>query len=196
MQGDFLRKLKDQIALQKDQAFLWSPVFVGAGIGAYFSLKAEPPPWMPALILAFVVVIMAMGWRYRDQVLRPVYFVKIALILICVGFSAAQIRAQIVAAPVLEKKMNMSSIEGWVETVEPLEEGTGSRIVLRTISIEGVDPAKTPMRVRLRLRQDMAVMSGQKIRILAGLNPPSGPVMPGGFDFRRHGLCLSRAGNT
>ncbi len=186
MQGDFLRKLKDQIALQKDQAFLWSPVFVGAGIGAYFSLKAEPPPWTPALILALVVFIMAMGWRYRDQVLRPVYFVKFALILICVGFSAAQIRTQIVAAPVLEKKMNMSSIEGWVEVVEPLEEGTGSRIVLRTISIEGVDRVKTPLRVRLRLRQDMAVMSGQKIRILAGLNPPSGPVMPGGFDFRRH----------
>jgi competence protein ComEC len=61
-------------------------------------------------------------------------------------------------------------------------------LLLDTVTLYGVAPAKTPERVRvtLRRRDDAALARvGATISVMAGLAPPPGPSAPGGFDFRR-----------
>ena len=38
--------LFEECARQKAQLFLWTPVFLGLGVGFYFSLLIEPPMWI------------------------------------------------------------------------------------------------------------------------------------------------------
>jgi competence protein ComEC len=45
---------------------------------------------------------------------------------------------------------------------------------------------ETPRNVRIKLRNEIAPEPGQYIEVLAGLNPPSTPALPGGFDFRKY----------
>ena len=54
--------------------------------------------------------------------------------------------------------------------------------------IAGLDPDRTPARVRLRLsaRQGAAAEIGAWVELRAVLRPPSPPVAPGAFDFQRH----------
>ena len=41
-----------QLAAERDRFPVWLPVFMGAGVLAYFSLRTEPPPWLGAALLA------------------------------------------------------------------------------------------------------------------------------------------------
>ena len=78
------------------------------------------------------------------------------------------------------------SVSGVVESVEYLELGQGARIVLKDVSIEKVDASNTPRKIRLKVRDPSGLASGARIEVLASLNPPSGPAIPGAFDFRKH----------
>src|SRR5579871_4972724 len=49
------RGLAERLAAEDERRFFWLPVFFGAGIGVYFSLKAEPPLW-PAIVLAAAAI--------------------------------------------------------------------------------------------------------------------------------------------
>ena len=61
------------------------------------------------------------------------------------------------------------------------------RVTLDRVRLARVGPAATPGRVRLSLHGDPANLSpGQRVMTTAHLSPPSGPVEPGGFDFRRY----------
>ncbi|MEM1401284.1 MAG: ComEC/Rec2 family competence protein, partial [Pseudomonadota bacterium] len=60
------------------------------------------------------------------------------------------------------------------------------RVVLTDLGIERLSPEETPQRIRISVRGGEGLRPGQRIRLRAVLNGPSGPVMPGGFDFRRY----------
>ena len=76
-------------------------------------------------------------------------------------------------------------VSGWIAGMEEAARG-GVRVVLRVHDIEDVDPADTPATVRVTIRSKAdALAVGQAISVLAGLTPPSGPVIPGGYDFAR-----------
>ena len=60
------------------------------------------------------------------------------------------------------------------------------RITLDQVVLQGVDPAKTPVKVRISLHgQGFAPEPGQVVLLTASLAAPEGPAEPGGFDFRR-----------
>ncbi|NNG02809.1 MAG: DUF4131 domain-containing protein [Inquilinus sp.] len=118
-----------------------------------------------------------------------------------IGFAAAQWQTARMAAPMLAAPLGPTWVEGRVVSLSRLPEGV--RVVLADPVVRGLDPAETPRRVRLRLpRRTEPPPTGAVIGVRAFLNPPSRPVAPGAFDFRRHsyfrgigaiGYAVSRA---
>jgi competence protein ComEC len=80
------------------------------------------------------------------------------------------------------KKMAPVKVIGTIDSIEPAERG--SRAVLKDLEIERLSLEKTPRKIRLTIRKDEGLRAGQRVKILAGLNPPSPPVSPGAFDFQ------------
>ncbi len=177
--------VRDEVAAQKPEAFLWWPVFLGFGIGFYFSLHFEPPSVLGLGVFTVLAMLYIVLRHHRAGVL---------LFLICLsalGFTAAQMRTGLQYTPMLEKESKPLEMVAVISEIEKLEPGAGSRIVFRDITIEGMNPL--PDMVRLRVRKDEGLKVGQKVKALVKLSPPSPPIMPGGFDFQRH-LYFKRIG--
>lgn len=175
------RELYEECALQKPQLFLWFPVFLALGIGFYFSLPVEPPFILG--LFSLIVVAASLAFFRNLPALR---FTLLTLFLACLGFVSAQLRTQIAYTPILQKEMGFARVTGTIDAIEDLGEAEGSRVIMRDLAIAELDSARTPRKVRLRVRSDHGLMVGQRIEVLAGLNPSSPPVMPGAFDFQRH----------
>jgi competence protein ComEC len=167
-----------QIVLQKSNLFLWIPIIFACGIGTYFSLPFEPPLFLAIFSLVLAVALYSMAGKFR--------FFALALLIYIAGFFAATYRSYSITAPILSKKISTTEITGYIFQLEKLDKWQGSRIILDVLEIEKLSADKTPLRVRLTIRKDKNIHLGQKVRLLAGLNPPSEPLIPGGFDFRRH----------
>jgi competence protein ComEC len=168
------------LAAERDRWFLWLPVFLGTGIGIYFSLTVEPPLWLGLALAALAVIGVAVA-RWRERGIVPV----LAVAAVAVGFAAAEIETWAVAAPVLERPTGRRVlVEGRVVDVEPLPEGR--RVVLEPRRIGELPQATLPARIRITLRDNEgAAIPGEGISVLAQLFPPAGPAMPGAYDFQR-----------
>lgn len=167
-----------QLALQKPNLFLWLPIIFACGIGTYFALPFDPPLILAVFCLALAIALYSVAETFKPVVL--VFLIYVA------GFCGAAYRTHSVATPIITDKMAATEITGYVRQIEKLDEGRGSRIVLDVIDIEDLATNEIPEKVRLTIRKDSEVRVGQLVRVLAGLNPPSEPLIPGGFDFRRY----------
>lgn len=171
-------------AAERDRWVLWLPVGLALGIGLYFSLPAEPLPWIgPFVIAAFVffaIIVKNAAGCYRGLLLS----FAIIIVTIAVGFSNAQLRTATVAAPILPKKMGPISVLGQLSSIDIL--ANGSRVTLDRPQIARLDADVAPSRVRVRLRGNQPTMKpGDFVRIYAVLAPPPPPSVPGAFDFQR-----------
>lgn len=173
-----------QLSVERRQLALWVPVLFGLGIWVYFVQVAEPPAWI-GLVLAASAVAILFGVAF----VSARYLLRMALLGIavsCLGFSAAQFRAHTVAAPVLERSMT-ATLEGRILELSRSQRGL-PRLLLDRVTLHGIAPDKTPARVRVTLRKTDSLrdlLPGTRAIVYARLSPPSGPVEPGGFDFRR-----------
>ncbi len=165
----------EELAAQKPNALLLLSIFLAFGIGVYFALPFDPL-WIFGAA-AMVISLFSLGLRS----FRPAL---IALFCVVLGFNAAQLRDFIVQTPVLHVAQKYVQVEGIVDEIEVLDKGV--RLTLSDVMIDDVDPEKTPRRIRLKLWNGAGVEIGQRVRGNASLNPPSVPVVPGGFDFSRH----------
>ncbi len=173
--------LGDVFAAERDRWLLWLPVAFGAGIGLYFALPEEPPLWV-GLALAFGALLAAILGRTQAALLVP----AIALVAIGSGLAAAQWRAAMVAAPVLDQRWGPARLDGRVVAVEIRPEGR--RVILDTLDLAGVAPERTPVKVRVNLRgraAEAALRPGERVTLRAILMPPPGPAAPGAYDFQR-----------
>ncbi|MBZ0130072.1 MAG: ComEC family competence protein [Rhodobacteraceae bacterium] len=119
---------------------------------------------------------------------RPVL---VALALVLAGFLNAGWSAHRVAEPVLGFRY-YGPVSGRIADVDRSNSGQ-ERITLEDVVLNRVDPAKTPRKVRISLYypdQFVVLEPGRRVMVTAHLSPPSGPVEPGGFDFRRHAWFL------
>jgi competence protein ComEC len=174
-----LRFLGASLAGERTRWALWIPVLMGTGIAIYFSLSEEPEIWIGPVIIG-VTVLAAAGLRRRQLLLIPLF----AFLFGSLGFGVAQLRTTLVAAPVLNKKLGPVSLEGRVFRVEVLTKG--NRLWLDSLSLARFGRDKTPERVRIKLyAKNVDFRPGDRIRLRAILHPPSGPAMPGAFDFAR-----------
>ncbi len=161
---------------------LWLPVFLGIGISLYFAAPSEPPLWLGAAAMAGT---LAAAWAARK---RPaVLAVVLPLLLIALGFLAAEVRAWRVAAPVLERPSGLVRLQGVITEVELLA-GGGQRVTLDEVVVE-IDGAR-PRRVRLKTKSEADLPVGSRIEVAAVLMPPPQPAAPGAFDFARHAWFL------
>lgn len=184
--------MESRLAQEQDRLGLWLPVFLGLGVGTYFALAAEPDWWLGAGAVVLSSLIMAFGGAGRPAA-GMTRLAAIALFATALGFAAAQLRAAIVAAPVLAEKIGPVSLEGRVVLVETLPAGEGARVTLERLRISRIAPEQTPENVRVRVKRlpPEPLVPGDWIATRAILSPPSGPSAPGGFDFQRHAFFRS-----
>ncbi len=174
--GALVRRLETE----RDRWFLWLPVLYGVGAGLYFQQFAEP-----TLALALMPVPIALvAWILLQRGTVAVVAAS-ALLAIALGFAAAKLRTTWVSAPVLERSLNLVTVSGWVELVEP-RAGRGQRITLRVAEMRGIAAERRPHRVRVRtMVTHGGLKPGDPIRLRATLAPPAIPALPGAFDFAR-----------
>lgn len=163
--------------MEAGRGFLWVVVAFGAGILVYFTLPREP--WLPALaLLTAALTVTAILLRSRAGWFRS----ALILAAIATGLTLAKVRTDLVAAPVLDRPLT-TTVAGWIVRMEASARG-GKRIVLRVASMEDGPADGAPANVRVTVRSGAeALRIGDAIGVLANLAPPSGPVMPGGYDF-------------
>lgn len=160
---------------------LAAPVALGGGAATYFALTVEPPLWPTTGLaaLACAVALAARRWGRRAGLSLAAAFVA----LFCVGFAAATVRTAAVATPIAATE-GAARIEGWVTDVASANSGA-ARLVIAPVRIEGLDPERTPGRVRVTAPAGSAVPPGSAIRIIAFLSAPPPPASPGAYDFAR-----------
>ncbi|MEM6620213.1 MAG: ComEC/Rec2 family competence protein, partial [Pseudomonadota bacterium] len=167
---------------QATRFFLWVPVWLGAGIAAYFALPQEPGAAHGVGAAATLLAAFALR-RWGGDAGRVLAWVPI---LVLFGGALALGRAHLVAAPKLTF-FYYGPVEGTVLVVDRSASDV-PRVLLGAPYLARMDPARTPARVRVSLHSDhagTALIPGARIAVTARLAPPGGPVEPGGFDFQR-----------
>ncbi len=168
---------------------LWLPVFMLLGIGLYFSLKTEPSwPWLfltPGLILPLLA-------SRNIPALRPVLAVFLAFAL---GFNAAQVQTLRVAAPQINEPTEPVSIIGTLIRAEAMPDG--ARLTLKDPWIKDMEKEQRPDLLRMKVRTPYEALpeAGTRVNVWGPLWPPSEPVTPGGYDFRRHAFFMGLGGS-
>jgi competence protein ComEC len=173
-----MKLLKDFLE-ERERWFLWLPVFMGLGIVLYFSWLAEPPFWAGALAIALCAVPV---FLLRQSVWQPLALI---LLSIAIGHEAGQVETAFMAQPMVRETLEKRDIVGRVMVVEYLPEGY--RLYLEDAQVEGLLKVETPRNLRIKVRyQDETPEPGSWVSLRASLFPLSGPLEPGGFDFRRY----------
>lgn len=158
----------------------WLPVLFGLGIWAYFALSAEPS--LAAAALPLVTGLVLVGMTRADGTAR---IAAAALVIAALGFAAAKIRTDWVAAPVLDRPLRAVELTGVLERREPHAK-RGERLTLRLIAMKDVEPARLPARARIRVMSPAGdIAPGDILKMTASVSPPSIPALPGGYDFAR-----------
>lgn len=175
-------RLAELVWSQRAHLPLWSPVLLSTGIGMYFSLATEPS--RNVLITLAILAVLVGGSATRSGALLRLFL--IALLLPIAGFGAAALRSAQVAAPVLPWSMT-ANVEGRIVGID--RSGSGrARVTLDRVVIHGIEPDRTPARLRLSLAPETGrdiLVPGLRILGQARLSPPPAPSEPGAFDFRR-----------
>lgn len=177
-----MRRFADPFAALHGHLFAWVPVFLGLGIGLYFSLMAEPDIRV-YLAAAGAALIFAGLWRLGPLPFRPA---ALGLLLVAAGLLLAGGRAHLVASPVLGFRY-YGPVEGRVLLIDR-SSSDQLRLTLDRVVLERMDPGRTPARVRITVggtQPHIRLEPGQIVMLTAFLSPPEGPVEPGGFDFQR-----------
>jgi competence protein ComEC len=171
--------LREAALAERERWALWIPALLGCGIGFYFMLPAEPQAWSGSAFLCAAGLTILLGRRYAALLLPG-----IAALIVACGFADAQLQTWLVAAPVLERQLGPVRVEGSVVEVDPLPEGY--RIVVEPRTIERLDAARLPLRLRVRVtRGGDDLLPGEFVSLRAILYPPPAPAMPGAYDFQR-----------
>jgi competence protein ComEC len=180
--------LSGELINQKSRLILWLPVTLALGIALYFQLDSEPPLMLGPVLSLFSGSLLVLVWNLREhsEAHFAVYVAASVLFWSCTGFSAAQIRTHSLAAPVLRDEMGPVDIAGTIEDIDRLDKGGSVRLTLIDPEIEDLPEGETPHKIRIKVHDGTGLKNGMRVKMLAGINPPSPPVAPGAFDFQRY----------
>lgn len=184
--ADWLAKerLVKWVAQDLRQLGLCAPVAIGAGAGLYFGLKTEPAATTGAVALAATALAAMVAGPFRPAAL--------ALFFAALGFSAADWRTERIAAPILERELDIRAVTGRIVALE--EFATYRRLTVALESIEDLPTENLPARARISWRgKAFDAALGERVLLRAGLRPPPPPAAPGTFDYARQ-LYFERIG--
>ncbi len=171
-------------------AFLMLPVLMGAGAALYFSLDRDPDMTKAGLAgLALVAAWTIARWNWH-----PARHPFAAALIVLAGFCAAH--GETVLSPVTLLDADVTTrVTGRVEQ----HEIDGAGRVRYLIAVERTSEPRLrrpPERVRLVVRaRHEPVPIGARISGEARLMAPSGPALPGGYDFGYHAFAIGTGAN-
>ncbi len=155
---------------------VWLPVFMGAGVAGYYSLRSEPAAWVgPAFAMPLLLGAITLP-RLR-LLLAPIA-------AIALGFASGQIATA--RAPPIETTLpsRATVVTGTIVAVESLPDSR--RITIRPAYLDGADaPLVRAVRVRLRDSDDEELATGDEVSVRALIRAPAPPSYPGGWDLQR-----------
>ena len=157
--------------------FLWIPIAAVGGVALNLGADQEPALWLPVVIIA-AAAFLAWFSRHRP-VARGLW---IGLAALSFGFLAMGLRTARVRTPMLDR-VRIATLQGYVEEVD--FRTSGARFVLRVVDADHLPQALIPRRVRLTSRRTPDIAAGDFVETKARLLPPSGAVLPGGYNFAR-----------
>jgi len=161
---------------ERERLAVWLPVFMGAGVLAYYALRFEPAPWLGAAVAVPAVTLAV--W------LPELRWLSAPIAAAALGFSAGQLATA--RAPPIEADLptHASIVTGTIRAVEALPEGR--RITIEPAWLDGAaEPLRRSVRVRLQKKDDGALGTGDSVRVRALVRPPAPPSYPGGWDLQR-----------
>jgi competence protein ComEC len=171
---------------ERERLAVWLPVFMIAGVLAYYTLRFEPAPWFGAAMavpaVAIAVWLPDLRWLFGP------------LTAAALGFTAAQFATA--RAPPVETGLptHATIVTGTIRAVEALPEGR--RITIQPAWLDGTDePLRRAVRVRLQKKDNGALDSGDSVRIRALVRPPSSPSYPGAWDLQRDDFYAGLGGS-
>ncbi|MHA1128807.1 MAG: DUF4131 domain-containing protein, partial [Alphaproteobacteria bacterium] len=170
---------------------LWAPVMFGGGIVTYFALRFEPS-------ISLILMIAGVGLACAVFI-RPRYIIRtvilLTILLTSLGYSYAAYRTITFEAPVLSRHY-YGPVYGRIIGLDR-SSTNAPRVLLDKLYIPGFSIAQTPERVRVSLHgyvPDNTLIAGSRVALTTSISPPSPPVEPGGFDFRRMAWFMSLGG--
>jgi competence protein ComEC len=176
-----LAVLQAEIADQADRWTLWAPVAFGLGCAGYMTLKVEPSTGLAVGLMLAALALLAVARRLNSAG----WLVLAALLAFtAAGFLSGRIRTLQVAAPIAPEEQRARLVEGWVVDVAS-PGASGMRLLIAPVTIQGLAPEETPVRIRVTLRDQPPVTPGSAIRLRAMIGPPPAPASPGAYDFAR-----------
>ncbi len=171
------------VEIEARRLFLWLPVGLMIGVLLYTTADQEPL-WPAGVLLTLVLAALVWGQRHHHGL---AYYILLFVTWIAFGFTAATLHTIWMARPVLSAPY-FGYVTGWIEEIDWR---TGSaRLIVRVESLyvgKDVKPADRPAkpyRIRVTYSGNVPIKAGDRIRAATRLQPPPGPVVPGGYDFR------------
>lgn len=157
--------------------FLFVPVAMGAGAGLYYTASIDPPLLFIAAGLALALLITGVSSQTQRAAARAAGFAA----ALWAGALAAGLEAR--HGPVLLDSDVTTQIAGIVEARE-FDPSGRVRYLIRLADTADPRIRRPPQRVRLTARSPHdPVPIGVGISGRARLSAPSGPVLPGGYDY-------------
>ena len=180
--------LLEQLEADRDRFPVWLPVFMGAGVLTYFSLRFEPPIWLGAAVLGPALLGWTLGrGRAAIRVLLP------PVMAISLGFSASQFATA--RAPPVETGLpsHAAILTGTIQAVEALP--GGRRVMLAGVRLNPTAPPLSRLlRIRLHRKDVTPLQAGDTIRVRALVRPPPPPAYPGAWDVQRDEFFSGQGG--
>jgi competence protein ComEC len=164
--------------------FAWYVVAFGAGIAIYFELQTEPGDVMACVV---GLAALACGLRGSKSDSAGLRFLCALIAAAGLGFAAAKIRTDRVAAPVISREIGPLNITGRIQSID-IEAPNKARVILAPEKLGAGTNTTLPATVRLTLTGAKAVEAakpGAVVTAVAILRPPPEPAMPNGYDFAR-----------
>jgi len=158
-------------------AFHFSPIFLSIGILIYYSVPHEP--FFSALAITSICLIIALRLLKLHGAL---YYVLIACLCTFLGMLFAKFEVTRNAAPMIERQVT-TELRGIVLNVDQ-NTRSAPRYLIKPISLGVQSIEQLPRTVRASaLAKHEEIFPGDTIVGRVRLQPVTGPVYPGGYDF-------------
>ncbi len=159
--------------------FFFVPVFLGSGAVLYFVAASEPS----LITLGLVSLLLFAAWRFRLAGGHRAWL-SAALCMMALGGTVAKIETIRAAATMLGGEISTQA-DVRIRRLEISDKSV--RITADVLATNRPVLKHAPSRIKVTLRNAPAgLKAGDIIAARFGLQPPSGPVRPGGYDFAFH----------